>query len=202
MFTREEKMFSRTKSYLAFGAVVALMAAVPATSSAARFNFKPNRPYTTHALTNQVFTFDSGKTLTCTGADGTGSPQYIDGSAFIVKVKYSGCKLFDVKVLNENISAVEYEYNADGHVILGSPLTATAKSIFYGNMTLKIEPQYNLSAASYINKTPYLEFDNNLGGLTYTYTVFNGSGKGGGSDGTLVGSNLLTPEEGSASWEP
>jgi len=195
-------MFSRSRLFLAFAAAAALMAVIPATSSAAEFKWSATGSFASKALQPQVLTLASGPygSVKCTSASGQGGLTSTDYSQFELTVSYSGCTAFGFQGVQT--TAVKYRYHADGRFDVVTPLTV---SVPFAACTLTIKPQANRTAVQYANNGGRIIFENAVGGIAYTT---EGAGVGqlcpaSGSNATLTGSNELERVGGgSVYWQP
>lgn len=194
----------KSKLYLTFAAVLALMAAVPAASSADQFHWSTTGSYASYPLENPVFTLE-GETepsgiLKCTKAAGSGALTYTDFSFFDLTVQYSNCALFEFIVWKP--LEVTYRYHADGQLDLLTPLTHTLSPFDW--CTLTIPAQKDLGTVHYANNYNKMKIDHEIEGISYSLKGPSQFGCAAASrtDGTLDGlTEMGMVGGGSVNWE-
>jgi hypothetical protein len=191
----------KPRLYLAFLAVVSVLAVVPATSSAAQFNWSEQGTFSSKALGPQVLNLAGGSwgSVRCGAAAGSGTHASTQVAYLDLKVTYSNCSAFGFA--GPKVSPVTYRYYADGRVDILTPLTIEVSTY----CTMKIEPHNNLTAVQYANNGGKLKIENAISGIAHT-----SSGPAAGvvcppssSNGTLTGLNELERVGGgTVGWQP
>jgi hypothetical protein len=181
----------KPKMYLAFSAVVALLAVVPATSLAANFQFGGGQNILSKSLERQQLTVKAGP-VKC-WASGSGVPA--TSGRFDLTVTYSGCTAFGFA--NVNVSPASYRYNADGELDLLNEVTI---KVLGAGCTFVLKPQSNLSSVAYSNNGPRLISKKTISGITYTSS--GGLCGASGSDATLTGDEEMEQVNGGIYYTP
>jgi hypothetical protein len=179
-------MSRQPKMYFALAAVAALMAIVPATSSASYFGYEVGGDFSSEQLEPQELTFESGYKLKCSKAYGSGKTEsYAPAQSIYLTVNYSGCTAFGLGWVK--VSPVKYRYGADGTLDLRNQVTI---DVALGGCSVVLSPQSNLGAVTYTNSGKSVVVENAVGGIAYT-TAGSGICGSSGTDATLTGRNEM-----------
>jgi hypothetical protein len=144
------------------------------------------------ALATQKFVTHAG-TVECTTLTANGSVKSLASATQLAIISYAGCKAFG---LAATVSPAEYEFNANGTVLVRKPITIKATGCL-----VTVPAHQTLGPVQYLNKPAgEIEIEPNVTGIT-------SSGSGVAceyeieSKGTYIGNSLVAVEGGKLSWE-
>lgn len=141
---------------------------------------------------NQVFSTGAG-TIECTSASGTSEVTAGKTEKEKEVITYSGCSGFDTNI---TISAVHFEFNANGPAKIEKNVTVTPEG---AGCTVTI-PSQTVESVGYSNASGKVD-------ASASITKIHSYGSGGGcgteeeTAGSYTGNTVATPESGTLKWE-
>lgn len=141
---------------------------------------------------NQVFSTGAG-TIECTSASGTGEVAAGKTEKEKEVITYSGCSGFNANI---TISAVHFEFNANGPAKIEKNVTVTPED---AGCTVTI-PAQTVESVSYSNASGKVDADAAISKI-HSYGSGGGCGTEEETNDTYSGDTVATPESGTLKWE-
>jgi len=141
---------------------------------------------------NQVFSTGAG-TIECTSASGTGEVTAGKVEKEREVITYGGCIGFDANI---TISAVHFEFNANGPTKIEKNVTVTPEDAGC-NVTI---PAQTVSTVDYSNASGKVEASAAISKI-HSYGNGGNCGTEEETNGTYSGDTVATPESGTLKWE-